>query len=487
MRKFCFILLLLASLAARAAAQPAPDGLDRLLAPDRLPVLRTQRMLQASSYDREGGNNDGFDGAFSTLREENGEFVFFEATGPGVIYRIWTASYHGNISVYFDGESEPSYHAPMSEFLGGHTPPLRAPLCQFASGGLCCYFPLEYEKSIKLTLDEKPLFFHVDYAAAEDPAHIVSSTPRNLAHRKDAVDRAADLLANRGTILYHGPVKQTPFNAGLAPGQTLEIWGEPLPGAVQGLYVNPLNTQPADFKKITIRMYWDGAPTPAVDVSLLRFFAMDFGYEKYRSLFMGFKDDSFYSFFPMPFRDKARIELENTGDNPVRIQGLVQLAPGTFHGDFGYFHAANRTMVSEQDKPILVNEISGARGHWVGAAVSAIRPKGEDDIFRCLEGDEHVYIDGGAEPIWSGTGTEDYFNGGWYFSSDPFSRALHGAPVMHKKRSAIVMYRVHLTDAVPFNKSIRFEFEHGGHNDQPGVLYDVVSYWYQATPEKTGL
>lgn len=481
------IFLLLSLTVVRVAAQPVPDGLDRLLDPDLLPVLRTQRMLEASSYDREGGNGDGFDGAYSTIREENGEFVFFEADGPGVIYRVWTASYHGNIRVYFDGEAEPSYHASIRDFLGGQVPPLRTPLCQYASGGLCCYFPLEYNKSIKLTLDEKPLFFQVTYTAAENPARIVSSTPENLTLQQDAIDRAVDVISNRGQFLFNGPVKQSPFTANLAPGQTLEIWSEPQPGAIRGLYVNPLNTQPADFKKIKIRMYWDGAPTPAVDVSLLRFFATDFGYEKFRSLLMGYKDNTFYSYFPMPFRDSARIDLENTGDAPVSIKGLVELAPGAFHGDFGYFHATGRTMVSEQDKPIVINDISGERGHWVGTAVSVNRAKGEDDNFRYLEGDERVYVDGEADPIWSGTGTEDYFNGGWYFTSDPFSRAFHGAPVMKKNRSRIVMYRLHYTDAIPFEKSIRFELEHGGRNDQPGVLYDVVSYWYQATSAKTGL
>src|SRR5438128_629242 len=42
-----------------------------------------------SSYDRSGGNDDGFAGTYSVLRKENGNAVIAEIKGAGAITRIW--------------------------------------------------------------------------------------------------------------------------------------------------------------------------------------------------------------------------------------------------------------------------------------------------------------------------------------------------------------------------------------------------------------
>ncbi|MGZ3357468.1 MAG: hypothetical protein ACXVBO_21830, partial [Isosphaeraceae bacterium] len=42
-----------------------------------------------SSYDRTGGNNDGFNGTYSRIRAEDGNSVLAEVDGPGVVQRIW--------------------------------------------------------------------------------------------------------------------------------------------------------------------------------------------------------------------------------------------------------------------------------------------------------------------------------------------------------------------------------------------------------------
>ena len=121
--------------------------------------------------------------------------------------------------------------------------------------------------------------------------------------------------------------------------------------------------------------------------------------------------------------------------------------------DFGYLHAAWSQTATKKDEPVVINRIHGGPGHWVGTAVSMLRKKGENDNFTYLEGDESIYVDGEESPSWHGTGTEDYFNGGWYFGSSSFSRSLYGAPIMKKPQSRLSVYRFHLTDAVPFVRS----------------------------------
>ena len=70
------------------------DGLGRLTATELLPMFRTQRMLEASSHDRTGDNDDGFAGTYSTIRiEGKGEHVFFEDAGHACVYRIRSSSF----------------------------------------------------------------------------------------------------------------------------------------------------------------------------------------------------------------------------------------------------------------------------------------------------------------------------------------------------------------------------------------------------------
>jgi hypothetical protein len=108
-----------------------------------------------------------------------------------------------------------------------------------------------------------------------------------------------------------------------------------------------------------------------------------------------------------------------------------------------------------------------------------------------MEGDERAYVDGRRRPAFHGTGTEDFYEGGWYFTAGfrtrlftlpfaGFTRLLDpssGCPLADC-RSA---YRLMLTDAVPFRSSLRFGIEHGPRDDVDAV-YASTAYWNQARP-----
>ena len=67
----------------------------------KLPKYRQGDMQQLSSYDRTGGNDDGFSGKYSFVREEPGGLVIADLKGPGVVNRIWTNSDIGYNQVLF--------------------------------------------------------------------------------------------------------------------------------------------------------------------------------------------------------------------------------------------------------------------------------------------------------------------------------------------------------------------------------------------------
>ena len=96
-----------------------------------------------SSYDRTGGNDDGFRGTYSQLYiDENGERVIFEKKCPGCIYNMWGTEPKkipnwGKLKFYFDGEKEPRLEIDSNDFFSGLKEPYVFPLInhQFISSG----------------------------------------------------------------------------------------------------------------------------------------------------------------------------------------------------------------------------------------------------------------------------------------------------------------------------------------------------------------
>jgi hypothetical protein len=97
-------------------------------------------------------------------------------------------------------------------------------------------------------------------------------------------------------------------------------------------------------------------------------------------------------------------------------------------------------------------------------------------------------VDGETRPSFHGTGTEDFYEGGWYFTSGfrtkPFTLPLNGFPSVLERSSGCEVkdcrsvYRLMLADAVPFRRSLRFGIEHGPTNDVDAV-YSSTAFWYR--------
>jgi len=101
--------------------------------------------------------------------------------------------------------------------------------------------------------------------------------------------------------------------------------------------------------------------------------------------------------------------------------------------------------------------------------------------LKFLEGDERVRVDGQNSTAYHGTGTEDYFNGGWYFGGTGW-RPLWGCTRLEFIRGKCDAYRLHMTDPVPFQESIRVDIEHGSRN-RIAARYGCVAFFYAAPEE----
>jgi hypothetical protein len=189
------------------------------------------------------------------------------------------------------------------------------------------------------------------------------------------------------------------------------------------------------------------------------------------------RDDGYVCYWPMPVFKHFRIEFENAGATPVTVSANVSLRKGVLR-DAGYFHAQWHRQTTVAGEHFHILQTAG-RGHYVGEHTDM---QGDRGIW-FLEGDEKISVDGQRFPSIHGTGTEDFYTGGWYFDEGPFNMAYHGCTLKSDELSRVAAYRYQIQDCVPFQQNIRVDIEHGGTNDYPGADYSCVAYWYQTTPD----
>ncbi|MEW5719857.1 MAG: glycoside hydrolase family 172 protein, partial [Chloroflexota bacterium] len=234
-----------------------------------------------------------------------------------------------------------------------------------------------------------------------------------------------------------------------------------------------------------IRIYWDNESNPSVSAPLGSFFGIgQFSTYRAKSLAAGMDDSSaLYIYFPMPFEKRARIELFNS--RGVALNGIsYEIKHKAFASSFaqvGYFKTQfnNQVHTGGDGTDVRILDTPGA-GHFVGVVLSIL---GEANRMY-LEGDERIYIDDNRSPAIHGTGTEDFFNAGWYYRGGPFSLPVHGlaANVHDASFDRTAQYRLFLADAIPFHKHLTVGIEHGQTNDVSEEAWALAYYYHKPTP-----
>lgn len=219
----------------------------------------------------------------------------------------------------------------------------------------------------------------------------------------------------------------------------------------------PIN--PSILKTLILRIYWDGAETPAVEAPVGDFFGVGLCEPaNFASRYFGMSSGGFFCKFPMPFRQGFRIEVENLDaeiDTSVFMNVLYQLDPA-LPDTCAYFHAQFHTGHNDGPAPTAIAHFEG-RGRFAGCTLSM---QGEDrNYLSFLEAPEYIYIDDDWDtPRITGTGLEDYFMGGWYFREGEFIGPYHGVPAKDTLNASIAMYRIHENDAIHFQRRFRMDF-----------------------------
>lgn len=253
---------------------------------------------------------------------------------------------------------------------------------------------------------------------------------------------------------------------------------------------------------VRIRVSFDGVQT--VDAPLGEFFGSS-GYDaRVSSLMTGLDpaNGSLTAWWPMPFASNAVVWLYN--GSQVTLSGASAqttsapcspCASQLSSGQIGYFHATSHTVAAAQQTPgrdYTILTASG-RGKFAGVALGMAGPSSPAYSRIYLEGNERVYVDGARTPNPNGTGTEDYFGSGWYFTNGPDSLPFNGDP-SHQAGTygcpdnvdCTSAYRLTIDDAVPFNSSLTYDIEHGfdfnapggGTGDDVAADYSSTAFWY---------
>jgi len=279
------------------------------------------------------------------------------------------------------------------------------------------------------------------------------------------------------------------------------------PGRITHIWVTIAAKEKHHLRKILIRAYWDGETDPSVDSPIGDFFGCGHGQSvNFDSLVLSMSPENgrgFNCFFPMPFRDTARIEIINEGEEDVsHFYYYVDYELGKQDDDAGYFHAIwNRQNptdgISEEGVTNHQFQMEGlnktgegnyeilratGKGHYIGCVLSIFNFRKTKEHNWYGEGDDMIFIDGDTKPTIHGTGCEDYFNMA-FCPTQQYSGLYHGLilPGGPNWSGPISLYRFHLADPIQFSKSIRVSIEHGHANNRSDD-YSSVSYWYQTEP-----
>src|SRR5580693_440118 len=494
-----FLLLGVAGVAPATATPAGPVGAglgertvgwDTYRRLDRLPYLRADtQSLELSSFDRSGGDFDistgNKNGSGGCLASGGAGCVIAEVRGAGEIDSIWFTrdggklTAMGTIRIELDGHTV--IDTPLQSLVDGVLgAPFVWPLVANAEqspGGDYIKVPMPYRQSMRISIASNLQYYHVDYRQFSTADGVTTFSPSDPAVDVLATFRAAgtvDPKPTARTATHHHRVVDLPADIGVTFAESTGS------GSISGLRLQL--PRPADQLLAGLRLQIEFDGQILVDSPLGEFFGAGLGTDNVQSLMFASAPQpdgslSLSAWWPMPFARTARITLVNITGNPVfGIDSDVvttpdpQWAPALASGRAGYFTARSHA------GPTTLGEdwsFTDERGHgkFVGVSHtirdSRIKTSSGDDEPYFLEGAERVYTDGSPSPQWYGTGTEDFYEGGWYFKNGTtYSDPLTGQPDQRTATAGsadycVAAYRLMLAEAIDYHSAIRFGIEHG--------------------------
>jgi hypothetical protein len=283
----------------------------------------------------------------------------------------------------------------------------------------------------------------------------------------------------------------------IEPGQTYTLAEISGSGAIQHIWMTPTG----NWRYSILRFYWDDEKEPSVECPVGDFFGMGWGqYAQLSSQAICVNPGSaFNCYWPMPFRKKCRITMENINTERMTLYYQIDYTLTEVPADAAYFHAQfRRSNPTKEGSYTMIDGVKG-KGHYVGTYMAW----GVNNNGWWGEGEIKFFMDGDTQfPTINGTGTEDYFCGSYNFENQrthqyqEFNTPYAG---MHQvirpdgvytSQQRFGLYRWHIMDPVRFDKDLKVTIQDlgwrsGGRYLQQQSDISSVVYWYQAEPHNT--
>ncbi|MDR0844931.1 MAG: DUF2961 domain-containing protein [Tannerella sp.] len=466
-----------------------PTGLEAMAKIERLPVLYPAgtKKNRCITYDAAGGNGFGlFQAMFKKYVDLNGEIVFFDACGPGCLYRqqmnIWINNGVGaknkniRIRYYFDEETTPRMDVPAFEFFNGEHAPVSVPFAfrQNSQFGIV-YYPFSFEKRLRITLSDTALvrmvnekieatcnWFQFDYLTYPVGTKVKTWDSQTAEYEETVRKQWTHLGEDPKNATGNQSVEKT---FPLRPGEQAVLFEHHGEASITGIQLQLEPFTAETFYNTQIRIQWDDLSVPSVDIPVSYFFGgggvKDGQWnDVFTCLLHGYNAENHtaYCYWPMPFRKQAIISLVNhSAENIDALIGKISWKPASVlsypEKETGYF-----SMKLTKD----VSPGSLTRRDFAKPYANAFYEKGHGQVIAVNmwsgnfweDGDEFTYIDGSRTPQIHGDGTEDDFNQGW--AGARYQKPVWGA-LMNGVKGA---YRIHLNEPYIYYNEIDMRFEH---------------------------
>ena len=403
----------------------------------------------------------------------------------GVIYRLWTPTpTDDTLELVFDGEARPRVEVRFRDLFLGKQPGFPRPLVGFGAGGYYCYVPMPFAKSCVVRLQaERMQFYQINYALYAEGTPLASFRPQPTAAEAQLRAQACEALGRAGSDVsrFTAPpgaaVRTTESSFSLQAGASKTIFKAGTGGRIVGLRFSPAEAMAGKSRDLLLKISFDGEE-PAIFCPLGDFFGYGWGQPAMQSLLVGTTGLTDYCYFPMPYQRSATVEVVSQRAAAVDLRAEVLHADVPLAADECKFYALwRRENPTRTGHPYTFLDTQG-RGHVVGVVLQAQGLEPGKTLF--FEGDDQTTIDG--QLAIHGTGSEDFFNGGWYDVPDRWERRvsfpLSGCLGYAKHLGRTGAYRLFLGDAYAYRQSIVQTIEHAGEGNNIPTDYASVTYLY---------
>lgn len=473
------------------------DEVEQLKRVDQLPMYRHNQLIeQESSWDRTHGNDDGFSGEYSYIRKEDGHLVLAEFEGPGVLNRFWTPTpTEDTLAFYFDGENTPRLRIKFMDLFSGEVYPFTKPVVGNEIGGYYSYIPIPFKKSLKIVFEGEHVMFHQIQYRYMPGVNVESWTgqfnelDKQLLSEVNVLWSDISPTVNNYTSGISSDIKNQEKTFLIQPGEEVTFFESAQGGRIVGFDIDGGTSFEGLNKDVILSAIWDNEDVEAIYSPVADFFGYAFGKPAMRSIVMGRHGTVNYSYLPMPYDRSAEMKLiykkrEGVQQNPITVTTKVYYNNNSRNAtDEGKLYTVWRREIPEIGEFYTFLDTKG-KGHFVGTVHHAQGLRPGMTLF--WEGDDTTYVDG--KMLLHGTGSEDYYNGGWYAILDRWDRGIsmpiHGSLDYSLPMGRTGAYRFFLSDKMPFEKEIYHGMEHGEVGNDFPVDYATVAFYYGSEPLK---